>query len=153
MNARVLTVAALLGGAALPFSTQDSPRHVDRIFVNGSIWTGDDSRPRASALAIGGGSIVGVGSDAEVRALGAADTTIVDLRGRLVVPGFQDSHLHLPGASVNHSTSPTSPASASFSSGFWISRDRIRRCHGSPAVGGDMPRFPTSRSTRRTSTK
>jgi len=81
-------------------ATQATP-HADRIFVNGTIWTGDDARARASAMAIGGDRILAVGSDDEVRAHASADTTIVDLRGRLVVPGFQDSHLHLPGASIN----------------------------------------------------
>jgi predicted amidohydrolase YtcJ len=102
MHVKWLAVVALLGAAALPLATQDPPRRVERIFVNGSIWTGDESRPRARALAVGGGSIIAVGSDDEIRALAAPDTAIVDLRSRLVVPGFQDSHLHLPGASINH---------------------------------------------------
>jgi hypothetical protein len=81
-------------------ATQPPPR-ADRIFVNGTIWTGEEGRARASAMAIGGDRILAVGSNDEVRAHASADTTIVDLRGRLVVPGFQDSHLHLPGASIN----------------------------------------------------
>jgi predicted amidohydrolase YtcJ len=77
-------------------------RHADRVFVNGSIWTGDEARPRAAALAISGDTLLAVGSDADVRALASADTAVVDLHGRFIVPGFQDSHLHFPGASVNH---------------------------------------------------
>jgi len=76
-------------------------RHADRVFVNGSIWTGDEARPRATALAISGDALLTVGSDADVRALASADTAVVDLHGRFIVPGFQDSHLHFPGASVN----------------------------------------------------
>jgi predicted amidohydrolase YtcJ len=75
--------------------------HVDRIFVNGRIWTGDDARPAAEALAIGGDKIVAVGSTVEVRALASADTAVVDLHGRRVVPGFNDAHLHFPGLPVN----------------------------------------------------
>jgi hypothetical protein len=83
------------------FSAQTSAQHADRIFVNGKIWTEDEARPQAQALAVSGDRIIAVGSDEKVRAIAAPDTAIVDLRGRLVVPGFQDSHLHFPGRSVN----------------------------------------------------
>jgi len=76
-------------------------QHVDRAFVNGKIWTEDDARPQAQAMAVSGDKIVAVGTNEEIKALTAADTAIVDLQGRLVVPGFQDSHLHFPGLSVN----------------------------------------------------
>jgi predicted amidohydrolase YtcJ len=75
--------------------------HVDRIFLNGKIWTGDDAHPTAEALAIAGGQLVAVGTNADIKKLAAADTAIVDLRGRFVIPGLQDSHLHFPGPSVN----------------------------------------------------
>ena len=78
-----------------------APPHVDRIFVNGRIWTGDDARPSAEAMAIGGDKIVAVGTTVEVRALAAADTPVVDLHGRRVVPGFNDAHLHFPGPSID----------------------------------------------------
>jgi len=80
---------------------QDSKPHVDRIFLNGKIWTDDDARPRAEAVAVSGDKIVAVGSSAEIKSLASTDTSVVDLGGRLVVPGFQDSHLHFPGGSVN----------------------------------------------------
>ena len=73
----------------------------DRIFVNGKIWTGDPAKPAAQALAVSGDKLVGVGSDQEIRALAKAGTAVVDLKGRRVVPGFQDSHIHFPGPSVN----------------------------------------------------
>jgi predicted amidohydrolase YtcJ len=69
--------------------------------VNAKIWTADPARPQAEALAIAGDTIVAVGSTAEVKTLAAADTAVLDLGGRLVIPGFQDSHLHFPGRSVN----------------------------------------------------
>jgi predicted amidohydrolase YtcJ len=80
---------------------QSPAQHADRIFLNGKIWTEDDMRPQAQALAVSGDKILAVGSDQEIRALAAPDTAILDLQGRLVVPGFQDSHLHFPGASIN----------------------------------------------------
>jgi predicted amidohydrolase YtcJ len=75
--------------------------HADRIFVNGNIWTEDEAHPQAEALAISGDRLLAVGSNAEIRALGLPDTAVLDLHGRLVIPGFQDSHLHFPGPSVN----------------------------------------------------
>ena len=80
---------------------QSVAQHVDRAFVNGKIWTENDARPQAQAMAVSGDKILAVGTNDEIRALAAADTAIVDLQGRLVVPGFQDSHLHFPGRSVN----------------------------------------------------
>jgi hypothetical protein len=84
----------------LTFAQAPSPR-ADRIFVNGKIWTADEAKPLAQALAIRGDRLLVVGSDADARALSGPDTAVVDLAGRLVVPGFQDSHLHFPGRSVN----------------------------------------------------
>ena len=80
---------------------QTEKPHADRIFVNGKIWTADDVRPLARALAVNGDKIIAVGSNEEVRAIASPDTAVIDLRGRLVLPGFQDSHLHFPGRSVN----------------------------------------------------
>lgn len=76
-------------------------QHADRIFMNGKIWTGDSARPQAQALAVSGDRIIAVGTDEEIKRLAAVDTAVVDLRGRLLLPGFQDSHLHFPGRSVN----------------------------------------------------
>ncbi len=82
-------------------SAQTPSQHADRIFINGQIWTEDDAQPKAQALAVSGDKILAVGSDQQIRALAAPDTAVIDLRGRLVVPGFQDSHLHFPGRSIN----------------------------------------------------
>jgi predicted amidohydrolase YtcJ len=60
--------------------------------VNARIWTGDVSRPWADAMAVNGDRITLVGSSDEVRRAGGAE--VVDAGGRLVVPGFIDSHVH-----------------------------------------------------------
>lgn len=78
-----------------------TPQHADRILINGKIWTEDEAQPVAQALAISGDKILAVGTNQQIRALATSDTAVLDLHGRLVVPGFQDSHLHLPGKSVN----------------------------------------------------
>jgi len=80
---------------------QSAAPHADRIFVNGNIWTGDDAHPRAEAIAVLGDKLMAVGTNLQIRALASSETGIVDLKGRFVAPGFQDSHLHFPGPSVN----------------------------------------------------
>ncbi len=91
----LLLLALGLSFAAAP------PAHVDRIFVNGKVWTGDAAHPSAEALAISGDRLVAVGSTSDVQALSSPDTAVVDLKGRRVVPGFNDAHLHFPGPDVN----------------------------------------------------
>jgi len=68
----------------------------DIIFVNGAVYTVDAARRWASAVAVAGGRIAAVGTDAEVRELAGRPTEIVDLGGMMLLPGFQDSHIHPP---------------------------------------------------------
>jgi len=61
--------------------------------VNARIWTGDPSRPWAEAVAIAANRISAVGTTTEIRAL-VKNAEVVDAMGRLVVPGFIDTHVH-----------------------------------------------------------
>ncbi len=65
------------------------------LFANGRIRTLDPARPAADALAVSAGRIVGVGRGSELRGAFPA-FPVVDLGGRTVLPGFTDSHIHLP---------------------------------------------------------
>jgi predicted amidohydrolase YtcJ len=67
----------------------------DLIVFNANIRTMDMARPRAEALVVGGGRILALGSDADMRALAGPGTRMIDAGGRLVLPGFQDAHNHL----------------------------------------------------------
>ena len=67
----------------------------DAIVVNANVYTVDPDRPRVQALAISGEFIVKVGSNEEVRRLVGRATRVIDAGGRLVVPGFNDAHVHL----------------------------------------------------------
>lgn len=68
---------------------------MDLIFYNGKLATMDNEKTICQALAIEGDRIVAVGSDEEILAMKGEDTELVDLEGRLMVPGFNDSHMHL----------------------------------------------------------
>lgn len=77
---------SLILGAAMALQTADT------IFVNGRVYV---QRGRfETALAVAGDKVLAVGNDASVRALASKDTRIVDLKGRLVTPGFNDAHVH-----------------------------------------------------------
>jgi predicted amidohydrolase YtcJ len=67
----------------------------DLVLVNGKIWTVNPSQPVVEAVACLGTKIVATGSSAEVRRWVGASTRVIDLAGKLVVPGFNDAHVHL----------------------------------------------------------
>jgi predicted amidohydrolase YtcJ len=69
----------------------------DLVLVNGKIYTVDNARPIASALAVRGGRVLFVGSNAEARVLANASTQVIDLNGKTVIPGIVDAHAHLLG--------------------------------------------------------
>jgi predicted amidohydrolase YtcJ len=66
----------------------------DLIITNAKIWTVDKTRPQGEALAVVGERIVAVGSAAEVDAWHGPQTKILDAKGRLLLPGFNDAHVH-----------------------------------------------------------
>lgn len=65
-----------------------------KIYGNGKIYTVDDNQPWAEAFCVEDGKITLVGTDAEVREKAGADAKYVDLAGKMVLPGFIDSHIH-----------------------------------------------------------
>lgn len=67
----------------------------DTILYNARIITVDDDFTVAEAVAIAGNRIVKVGSNREIRALATATTKLVDMGGKLVLPGFIDTHPHM----------------------------------------------------------
>ncbi|MFD0340104.1 amidohydrolase [Streptomyces sp. NPDC127117] len=70
--------------------------HADLVFTKGPVLTMDPARTRASSLAVSGERITAVGHD-EVRELIGPGTEVVDLTGKLLLPGFQDAHVHAVG--------------------------------------------------------
>ncbi|HEX4286027.1 MAG TPA: amidohydrolase [Terracidiphilus sp.] len=86
-----MRTAVLLMAALLPISALGQ---VDLVALHGKIWTEDPARPEAEALAVVGHRIFAVGTDAEIRKLAGPRTKVLDLAGRRVVPGFNDSHIH-----------------------------------------------------------
>ena len=67
----------------------------DLILLNGNVNTVDDANPRAEALAIVGNKILAVGTNQAMLKFKRAQTKIIDVDGRTVIPGLSDSHLHV----------------------------------------------------------
>ncbi|MFL5603624.1 MAG: amidohydrolase [Gemmatimonadaceae bacterium] len=88
------TYLALAALAPVVLAAQTS---ADLVLINGRIYTVDNARPVVSALAVRGGRVAFIGSDAEAKALANPSTTVIDLKGAAVVPGFVDAHAHLLG--------------------------------------------------------
>ncbi len=85
-------VAALTACERAP--RDDAAEAADIVLQNGRIYTVDESRSWAEAIAVRNGRIAYVGDDAGAEAFVGAQTTVVDLDARLLLPGFQDSHVH-----------------------------------------------------------
>src|SRR5882672_9485871 len=83
-----------LSMANISHAASESPFSPDILIINAGIHTMDAARPTAGALAIVGDRIAAVGSTAEIRALAGSKTRIIDAGQKLVLPGFNDSHVH-----------------------------------------------------------
>jgi len=95
ISCSTLLLGAVLAGCVAP------PEPADLVLLGGKIVTVDPSRPEAEALAARDGRIVAVGSDDEVRAWVGDSTRVIELAGRLAVPGFIESHGHFTGVGRN----------------------------------------------------
>ena len=73
----------------------------DLILLNGKIVTMDSADSTVQALAASGDRIIAVGSNSDVESLSGKDTRTIDLNGRVVLPGFIDTHVHVDCAAVN----------------------------------------------------
>lgn len=80
-------------------STRTAP---DLVLHNGRVSTMDPARPEASAVALKGGLVLAVGSDAEIVPLADAQTRVINVERRRVIPGLTDSHTHVIRGGLNY---------------------------------------------------
>ncbi len=106
-----LAASSVLGAAgalwsALPFSayatSSGAAMNADLILFNGRLHTVDREKPTATAVAIKDGKFIAVGNDGEAMAFRGGSTRVVDLQKRTVIPGLNDSHLHLIRGGLNY---------------------------------------------------
>jgi predicted amidohydrolase YtcJ len=91
LRGSVLPLICALAVAACHSSSRAS---ADVILTNANIWTGNDQQPTARALAVIGDRIVAVGNSDEIERWRDSRTQNIDAGGKLVIPGFNDAHVH-----------------------------------------------------------
>lgn len=99
----------------------------DLILLNGRIATQDDSRSFAEAVAIKGDRFLVVGTEKDVMATRGDETRVIDLRGRTVIPGLNDSHLHLIRGGLNYNLELRWDGVPSLADGLRMLREQARR--------------------------
>jgi predicted amidohydrolase YtcJ len=143
----VLAAAILLPAGC---GRHETPPPADLILRNAAVYTMNPARPWAEAVAVRGDMIVFTGADRDVPLYRGRETKTVDLGGRMVLPGFQDSHIHLVsgGIELGHCLLSGLPDKASV---FAAIRDYAARNPRSPwIVGGgwELPVFPNANPTK-----
>jgi predicted amidohydrolase YtcJ len=93
MHLLFVTAAVLVSVVLSPVLTS-AEYHADLILTHGKVWTENPQQPEAEAVAISGNRIIAVGDSASVLRLAGPQTIVIDLKGRRVVPGFNDAHVH-----------------------------------------------------------
>src|SRR5579859_6876785 len=99
----------------------------DLILHNGKIATQDDRRSIVEALAIRDGKFLAVGSDREVMRFRDQGTKLIDLRKRTVIPGLNDSHLHLIRGGLNFNLELRWDGVPSLADGLRMLREQVQR--------------------------
>ena len=134
-------------------------RDADLVLLGGQVRTMDPDRPRARAIAFGGGRILAVGTDAQAEGWAGRHTEIIDLGGRIVLPGFVDAHAHLMESAARVSNLQLGGA-ASLATATGILRKGASRAKAGEWVVGDdwdesrwpEARYPTRLDLDRVST-
>src|SRR5579872_2581838 len=88
-----LFVSACLLVSGAVYAT--SPQPAELVLLHGKLVTLEKTQPTAQALAVQGGRIVAIGSDADIQAYIGKGTQVLDLKGMTAVPGFIEGHGHL----------------------------------------------------------
>lgn len=120
--------------------------YADAVLLHGKIWTENPRQPEAEALAIFGNRVVAVGSSDVIQKLAGPATQVIDLKGKRVVPGFNDAHVHwiaggssLAGVQLRDAASPEELKTrlADFArtqaAGTWIRNGEWDHEHWTPA--------------------
>ncbi|WP_136479807.1 amidohydrolase [Cognatitamlana onchidii] len=96
------TYAVLLLLTIAIFSCKSEPKKeaADTVFTNGKIYTINEAQPWAEAVAVKENKIVFVGSSEDAKAYTGENTKVTDLKGKMVLPGFVDAHIHSVGGGM-----------------------------------------------------
>jgi len=90
---RALVVLLVCFGGTILVAAQSKPV-ADLIITHAKVWTVDEAQPRAQAVAVFGDRILAVGSNVDIEGLRGPNTRVIDAGGKLLLPGFNDAHVH-----------------------------------------------------------
>jgi predicted amidohydrolase YtcJ len=85
---------------SLSMNAESKPA-ADLIITNAKVWTGDEAHPQAQAVAVLGDRIIAVGSAAEMQTLRGPETKVIEAGGKLLMPGFNDAHVHFVDGGID----------------------------------------------------
>ena len=91
---KLISYAAIFIAWIVLFMDCSKQQSQESIFINGKIFTSRDETHFVNALAVSDGVIIAAGKNEPVLAHRTNNTRIIDLRGKTVIPGFHDAHLH-----------------------------------------------------------
>src|SRR5215207_148361 len=97
-----LIFAAALLAASVSVSGQNLA--ADLVIVNANVHTMNSAQKEARSIAVLGNRIIAVGSDADTKPLVGPKTRVIDAKGRLITPGFNDAHVHFLGTGIQLSS-------------------------------------------------
>jgi len=97
MVSKKLSVIMLLSSVLITACQKDSPVTVEKLFTNGIVYTANQTQQVVTSIGITNDRLVYVGNAKDAEALIATETEIIDLNGRMIIPGLHDVHIHLAG--------------------------------------------------------
>ena len=97
MMSKKLSVIMLLSSVLITACQKDSPVTVEKLFTNGVVYTANQTQQVVTSIGITNDRLVYVGNAEDAEALIATETEIIDLNGKMIIPGLHDVHIHLAG--------------------------------------------------------
>ena len=97
MVSKKLSVIMLLSSVLITACQKDSPVTVEKLFTNGVVYTANQTQQVVTSIGITNDRLVYVGNAKDAEALIATETEIIDLNGKMIIPGLHDVHIHLAG--------------------------------------------------------
>jgi predicted amidohydrolase YtcJ len=148
MRTTIFLFLLLLGVCLVPlkFEASFSPRLApDLIIINANVHTLDSNQSTAQAVAVYGNRIAALGSNAALKSISGPDTRVIDAHGQLVLPGFNDAHVHFLSGGFQLASVDLRDASTPAEFAERIRRFALKAKKGSWITGGDWDheRWPT----------
>jgi len=147
---RLILALLLYAGAFESLNFAQSKPAADLLITSANVWTVDPSHPKAEAVAVLGDRIVAVGSNAEVDSWRGPRTHVIDAGGKLLLPGFNDAHVHFVSGGLQLDSIQLNDATSKEEFAHRIAERAKNAPNGEWILGGDWdetkwtpPIYPT----------